>query len=350
MKLGWRGMLGITLSGFLLWLTLRGVDLNEVWGILSTSSLPLWILCTITATAIFPLRARRWQAILAPLGPRIPFAPLWHATAIGMMVNNVFPARAGEFARAFALSRERRDIPVTTAFASLAVDRLFDGVVVLGLMVAATLDPAFPADATILGATAGGIAASAAAFLAVVLVGLYALALAPNLFIGIAERRVGWIWKGGVPKVHAVLTGFVAGLGVLKMPRLALEVFLWTLVHWLTNALAFYFGFLALDISAPLSAALFIQALIAIGVAIPSSPGFFGPFEAAGKAGLALYGVPAASAVSWAIGFHLLSFVPISVMGAWYFTRLDLHIADLSAAKPDPAAMASTPTTPKGTQ
>jgi glycosyltransferase 2 family protein len=318
-KLGWRGVLGISLSIFLLWLTLRGVDINEVWGILSTSSLPLWILCTVTATAIFPLRARRWQAILAPLGPRIPFAPLWHATAIGMMVNNVFPARAGEFARAFALSRERRDVPLTTAFASLAVDRLFDGVVVLGLMVAATFDPAFPADATILGATAGGIALSASAFLAVVLVGLYSLVLAPALFIGIAERMVGLIWKKGVPKVHAFLTGFVAGLGVLQQPKLALEVFVWTLIHWLTNAL-------------------FIQALIAIGVAIPSSPGFFGPFEAAGKAGLALYAVPAASAVSWAIGFHLLSFVPITVIGAWYFTRLDLHVRDLAGAPSKDAA------------
>lgn len=338
MKLGWRGMLGIALSVGLLWLTLRGVDLHEVWGILSTSSVPLWVLCTVTATAIFPLRARRWQAILAPLGPRVPLGPLWHATAIGMMVNNVFPARAGEFARAFALSRERRDIPLTTAFASLAVDRLFDGVVVLGLMVAATFDPAFPADATILGATAGGIALSASAFLALVLVGLYALALAPTLFIGFTERAVGLVWKRGVPKVHAFLTSFVAGLGVLRMPRLALEVFWWTLIHWLTNALAFYFGFLALEISAPLSSALFIQALIAIGVAIPSSPGFFGPFEAAGKAGLALYGVPAASAVSWAIGFHLLSFVPITVMGAWYFTRLDLHVRDLAGASAKEAA------------
>ena len=332
MRLGWRGTLGIALSLILLWVTLRGVNLAEVWGILSASSIPLWIACMVTATAIFPLRARRWAAILAPLGERVPFAPLWHATAIGMMVNNVFPARAGEFARAFALSRERREIPVTTAFASLAVDRLFDGVVVLALMVLATLDPAFPAEATILGATAASIAMSAAAFLTIVLVGLYALALAPTLFIAVAEKVVRPIWANGVPKVRGFLEGFVAGLAVLRAPRLALEVLGWTVIHWLTNGLAFYFGFLALGIEAPISAALFIQALIAIGVAIPSSPGFFGPFEAAGKAGLALYGVPAASAVSWAIGFHLLSFVPITVMGAWYFSRVGLHVSDLAGA------------------
>lgn len=333
MRLDWRGLLGIALSVFFLWFTLRGVHLREVWEILRSSNLALWALCTLTATAIFPLRARRWQAILAPAHGRLPVRPLWHATAIGMMVNNVIPARAGELARAFALTRERREVRFTAAFASLAVDRLFDGVVVLTLMLLATLDPRFPADATVFGATAGSIAATAGMFLGAVLVVLYALALAPATFIGLAERMVAMVWAGAAPKVRHLLEGFVAGLGVLKDPRLALEVLWWTLLHWLTNALAFYFGFLALDIAAPVSATLFLQGLIAIGVALPSSPGFFGLFELAGKAGLALYAVPDAAAVSWAIGFHLLSFVPITVIGAWYFTRLNLHLSDLAEAK-----------------
>lgn len=90
---------------------------------------------------------------------------------------------------------------------------------------------------------------------------------------------------------------------------------------------------MALGLDAPFSAAFFVQGLIAIGVAIPSSPGFFGPFELAGKAGLALYAVSDANAVSWALGFHLLSFVPITLIGAWYFTRMGLHFRDLSNAK-----------------
>lgn len=333
MRLDWRAVLGIALSGFLLWFTLRGVDLREVGAILLGSDLLLWTGSTIAATAIFPLRARRWQAILAPLAGRIPLTPLWHATAIGMMMNNVFPARAGEFARAFALSRERREVRFTAAFASLAVDRLFDGVVVLVLMLLATLDPRFPADARVFGATAGGIAATAGAVLAGVFVALALLAYSPAFVIGVSERVVGAIVPRLVPKVRHLLEGFGGGLGVLREPRLALEVLWWTVLHWLCNAFAFYLGFLALDIAAPLSASLFVQGLIAIGVSIPSSPGFFGTFEAAGTAGLALYGVSDAAAVSWALGFHLLSFIPITVMGAWYFTRLDLHLKDLRTAK-----------------
>ncbi len=332
MRVGWRGLLGIALSGLLLWLTLRDVDLGEVVSILRTSHLGLWLACTVVATAIFPLRARRWQAILAPLAPRVPVRPLWHATAIGMMVNNVVPARAGEMARAFALSRARAEIPFAAALGSLVVDRLFDGTMVLGLLLLATLDPRFPTDATILGWTAGRIALGAGTLLGIVLVGILVLLLAPDLVARLIGASAGRLSPRLAARLQAVMTSFAAGLAVLRSPALVGEVLWWTLLHWLTNAAAFWLGFLALGVDAPFSASLFLQGIIAIGVAIPSSPGFFGFFEAAGKAGLGLYGVPAGLAVSWAIGFHLLSFVPITVIGAWYFVRHHLHFRDMTAA------------------
>lgn len=333
MRIDWRGAVGIAVSVLFLWFALRGVHFGDVWEILRGSDLLLWALCTLTATAIFPLRARRWQAILAPAHGRLPLGPLWRSTAIGMMVNNVIPARAGELARAFALTRERREVRFTAAFASLAVDRLFDGIVVLALMLLATLDPRFPAEATVFGATAASIAATAGLVLGGVLVVLYALALAPRLSVNIVERGLGMVWSAAGAKARGLLEGFIAGLGVLRTPKLAAEVLWWTLLHWLTNALAFYLGFLALEMTVPLSAALFLQGLIAIGVSIPSSPGFFGPFELAGKAGLGLYGISDTAAVSWAIGFHILSFIPITLLGVWYFARLDLHLRDLAAVR-----------------
>jgi uncharacterized protein (TIRG00374 family) len=336
-KLDWRALLGIALSILLLWFTLRGEDLLEIWRVLSTSNIPLWIACTVAATAIFPLRARRWQALLAPSVGRLPLGPLWRATAIGMMVNNVVPARAGELARAFALTRERKDVRFSGAFASLAVDRLFDGVVVLAMMIAATFDPRFPADGTILGASAWSIAATMSLALGAVFVALALLAYAPQWCLRTSDAIVSLFAPKLAPKVRGLLEGFAAGVGVLRQPALALEVLWWAILLWACNAFAFYLGFLALGIEAPLSAAFFVQGLIAIGVALPSSPGFFGPFELAGKTGLALYAVSDTSAVSWALGFHLLSFVPITVIGAWYFARLDLSLRDLSGAAKETA-------------
>jgi uncharacterized membrane protein YbhN (UPF0104 family) len=97
----------------------------------------------------------------------------------------------------------------------------------------------------------------------------------------------------------------------------------------LLNALAYWVAFKAVGITAPFTAALLLQGLVGIGVALPSVPGFFGVFEAIGQQGLGIYGVDAARATSWAIGYHILTFIPITALGIYYFVRLGLSFRDL---------------------
>ena len=66
---------------------------------------------------------------------------------------------------------------------------------------------------------------------------------------------------------------------------------------------------------------------------MPSSPGFVGIFETAAKLALPVYGVDPAQAVTWAIGFHVLSYIPITLIGGWYFLRMGLHLGDLKEAE-----------------
>jgi len=338
MKNGVRAALGVLLSVMLLWWTMKDTSVRAVWEVLSKSSVPLWIACMVFATAIFPLRARRWQALLAPVAGRLPFRSLWEATAIGMMATNVIPFRAGEFARPFALSRAEPRVKFTAAFASVAVDRLFDATVVLLMMLLATLDPAFPSQQPIGDHTLAFYLKPTALFLGLVLAGLVLFVVAPDRVFAISDAIMRRVAPRFEPKVRALLEGFVSGLHVLRSPKLLAEVFFWTVLHWLCNAFAFWLGFQALHLSAPFSAGLLLQGLIAIGVAIPSTPGFFGPFEAVGKVGLAVYGVSNAEAVSWVLGFHVLSFIPITIMGAWYLTRMKLHLRDFTGAAKAPSA------------
>jgi uncharacterized protein (TIRG00374 family) len=338
MKNGVRAALGVLLSVLLLWWTMKDTSVHAVWDVLSKSSVPLWIACMVFATAIFPLRARRWQALLAPVAGRLPFRSLWEATAIGMMATNVIPFRAGEFARPFALSRAEPRVKFTAAFASVAVDRLFDATVVLLMMLLATLDPAFPSQQPIGDHTLAFYLKPTALFLGLVLAGLVLFVVAPDRVFAISDAIMRRVAPRFEPKVRGLLEGFVSGLHVLRSPKLLAEVFFWTVLHWLCNAFAFWLGFQALHLSAPFSAGLLLQGLIAIGVAIPSTPGFFGPFEAVGKVGLAVYGVSNAEAVGWVLGFHVLSFIPITIMGAWYLTRMKLHLRDFTGAAKAPSA------------
>ena len=122
MKAGWRAALGGLLSAGLIYWTLHGISATQVARSLSDADPLLFTGAIFCATIIFALRARRWQTILEPVADKIPMGPLWRATAIGMMINNVIPARAGEIARAYALTKEA-PVSFAAALASLAVDR-----------------------------------------------------------------------------------------------------------------------------------------------------------------------------------------------------------------------------------
>ncbi len=320
----------MVLSVALLVFALREVSLATVWGELRRADLALFALATLLATATFPLRAFRWRVILWPAAPAIPRGPLWRATAIGAMVNNVVPVRAGEVARAYAITREEPRVSFASSFASLAVDRLFDAIVVLLLLLLAMLDPVFQA-----GVAAGGrglvtgAAVTGAMGIGALLVILYAIVVFPDRLISFYEAFARRVAPRFEERGRIALRAFADGLGVLRHPGRFLSVLAWTTLHWLVNALAFWIGFKAVGIEVPFSAALLVQGLIAVAVALPAAPGFFGVFELVGKTGLGFYGIGGDLAVSWALGFHILTFIPITIIGAVYFARMGLRLGEM---------------------
>jgi uncharacterized membrane protein YbhN (UPF0104 family) len=178
----------------------------------------------------------------------LPYGALWRSTAIGVMMNNVFPLRAGEFARAFALTREAPKVAMTTALGSLAVDRIFDALVVFLLMFAAMLDPRFPDGATVAGRPMSDVAVSGVALVGTALMVCYVVVLRPAWVTGVAGAVAGRV----LPRQRDAIVGFVelavGSLGVLRDTRRFASVFIWTVLHWLTHAFALHLGFLAVGV------------------------------------------------------------------------------------------------------
>ena len=331
MRMSWRSAIGIAISVAFLYWTLKDVNPAELWEVLRHSHLGWWVLAVLGATAIFPLRAVRWRLILDPVAPGLPYGMLWRAIAIGMMVNNVYPARAGEPARAFALTRETPKVGFAAAFASLAVDRVFDALVLLALLFFGAMELPAAQETLVAGRPMSNWIGLGTVVMALMVGVLYLIVVFPARLIGMFEtfsRRVA-------PRFEArgrdALLAFAAGLGVLRNPAKFGAVLFWTLLHWVVNAGAMWCGFRAVGIETSLTSAFVVQGLLAIGVAAPSSPGFFGIFEYIAKISLVLYGVAENDAVAWGFGYHILTFIPITLIGLYYFGRLDLRFGDLRA-------------------
>ena len=337
-SLRWPGAVGLAISVLLLWWTLHDVALREVANHMRQARPLAFLGAVALATATFPLRTIRWRYLLQRNSTVLPLVPLWHATAIGFMANNLLPARAGELSRAYA-ARRLTGVRFTAAVGSVAVERVFDGLILVGLLAVGIAWGGFARETSVGGVSLARVAMVAAViFLPALLAAFWVVHWpGPALRIahGVMERLMPRRWAA---RLLGILEGLLGGLDALKSPRRFVLVTAWSVVLWVVSAASYWLGFIALGLDVPPSAALLLQGLIAFGVAIPSSPGFFGPFEAVTRATLGLYGVEAVQGVSFAVAYHIAVFLPISVLGLWSLSRAHLHLADLKAAAAAPEA------------
>jgi glycosyltransferase 2 family protein len=313
-------VLGIGLSlGLLLW-ALRGVSLAEIMQHLRAAEPGPLAAAVVVATLTFPLRLLRWRLLLRNEGGEAyPSGPLWHAIALGFMANNLLPLRAGELVRSYTASR-LAGARFTTVLSSVAVERILDALTIVTLLTLTLLGPDLPSSVTVGGASVAHLARVAGVLAAVALLVAIAIVAAPLT----AERLVRQVVpsKRLADRTVSLIEGIRQGLLVLRTPGRLTAVIFWSLVLWLVNALAFYVGFAAFHIPVSYIGALLMQGLLILGISIPSTPGFFGPFEAVIVAVLALYGVSNEVAFSYAIAFHITSFIPITLLGLWSLTRI----------------------------
>jgi hypothetical protein len=323
-------LVGIAATVFFLWLTLRNVEWHEVATHLGEANWWLLGAAVLISTLGMHVRALRWKPLLHPVAPGIAWRPRIAAVCIGFGANNVFPARLGEFARVWVLARQAR-IPITGAFASLVLERALDGIILVIFLLGSMALPGFPEIA------AGGEEVQRGLewmvrIVAVLLVGSLVIVFFPTWTVGIAERIANAVLPRAIrrPLVDA-LHAFVNGLHVLRSPRLLAISVAWAVAQWAFLATSFLLAFRAFGITEPgYLGAVFLQSLIAMAVAIPAAPGFFGVFEAASVYGLGLWGVDKALAVSFAMSFHILGWLTVTGLGAYYAARLNIRLRDLT--------------------
>jgi uncharacterized protein (TIRG00374 family) len=328
MKQRARVAVSLAVTAFFLWLALRGVEWAQVAAHLREANWAWLALSALVGTLGVHLRALRWKTLLAPVDPNVAFRPRVAGAAVGFAANNLIPARVGEVVRAVVTARLAK-LPVSAVFASLVVERVLDGVVTVGLLFGVMALPGFPHPEQAAAAlTAVRILALLMGVAGLVLI---TLALLPAQSVALAEGTAGRLLPARLrAPFRARLDEFIAGLAVLRNPRLLALSVGWAVAQWLFLPLSIYFAFLAFGIREPgYLGAVFLQCAINLAVAVPSSPGFFGPLEAAATFGLGLWGVDKARAVSFAIGYHIAGYVCVTLLGLWYVQRLNLGWREL---------------------
>jgi uncharacterized protein (TIRG00374 family) len=277
------------------------------WLLLLGLSLPSYL-------AVVQLRAMRWRHLTNPIQP-IGVRPLFRATVIGFMANNIFPLRVGEVIRPWYLSREV-GAPSAALFGTVILERVIDTIMVIVLAATAI---------SLRGVGEDGILAHVAIALIPVaiapLIGLVVLRVAPHRVIGLAS----WFLRPFPARfgnyVIDVLGRFGDGLGALKGGAHLFWIAFHSIVVWfVASTIPMLAGFwaLGLDFGSPfetLVAAWITLAAVGMAVAIPSAPGFFGTYHAACRLALEPLGVAPEDAVALGTLVHGVFWITLTLLG-----------------------------------
>ncbi len=319
----WQFWLGVGISLILLYFALRGLELEDLGEALRGAQYG-WLLPGI---AVYFLgvwaRAWRWHYLLRPVKV-IPTRTMFPIVTIGYMGNNIYPARAGEVLRAVILKREE-GVPVSASLATIIVERVFDGVVMLAFVFINLPELArLTSDSGFVGSIQTLALAGTFAFLGALLVFL-AAAMFPEptmrLVTAVIQRIVPSRFR---EKALDLASRFLGGLASLRSPREALMVFLTSVVIWLLETGKYWFVMHAFDFEVGFFALMLMNGIVNLATTIPSAPGYIGTFDAPGIAVLTAYGVERAMAAAYTLTLHAALWLPVTALGAYYFIRMGL--------------------------
>lgn len=333
MRWDWKAVLGVAISLGLVWWVLRDVDPAEVWQEVQGANWWLLAAAVAVATSGFATRAIRWRLLLQPISPGTTFGNRFAATNIGFAANNLLPARMGEFARAWSISR-LESTTVTGAVGSLVVERFLDAIGIFTFFGLAVLHPSFPAGATVAGRSIGSVAVGIFSVVVAIGAALVVLLLFPQTCLRFLHRLAPLMPERAHTLLIELTEAFLEGLSSLRNPRLLISGIVWSLVIWGWNGVSFLLAMWAFGIDQGYTTALFVQAVVALGVSIPSAPGYFGTWHAAALVALSdVFGVAEQTTLAFAFGYHLGGFFPVTLLGMWYAARLGFSLSDLGHAE-----------------
>ncbi len=328
----WQFWLGLIVSAAFMWWALNGLKLSEMWGVVRQANY-VWLIPSVAVyfVAVWA-RTWRWHYLLRPL-KSVPLGRLFPVVVIGYMGNNIYPARIGELLRAYVLKR-KENVSVSAALATVIIERIFDGVVMLGFVIFN-----LPALAAVSGESGfvGSIQQAAIlgtlAFAGALAVFLLA-AIFPHQSLGLFHR---WVEPRLPVSVRAKITGLVvsfwAGLESLRSPVNILMVLLTSVVIWLLETVKYWFVMHAFSFQVSFFALMLMNGIVNLATTIPSAPGYLGTFDKSGSAVLAAFGVNLEVATGYTLVLHVALWLPITLLGAVYMLTEGVRWSDLRQAE-----------------
>ncbi len=273
------------------------------------------------------LRAVRWSYFMEPVKPGIGWRKLFSAMMIGYYGNNVFPLRAGEVLRAYAIGKSA-GVSRMASFATIFVERLIDVFALLLLFGFSVIFHDYP-----------DLIEKLAVFVfigtALLTAFMVALMIHTQKTLGLVSRLTRSLPEKAQQFINTLLRSFLDGFSIFKKTEHFWTITWQSVAMWLLYAAVNYAVLEAFSLNAglPIGASFVILVIINISIMLPAAPGYVGTFHLAAQQAVMLFDVSSSAALSFALILHITNFIPITLVGFIYFYREQLSLRDAVAAE-----------------
>ncbi len=315
---------GIVTSFFFLWLALQKVDWKHVPAILGSLRFEFIFLICISYTVEHLIRAIRWQQIL--FERKFPFKTAYFGIVIGYFFNNILPARAGEFFRAYYLKKNKVS-GGSEAFGSVVFERFLDGVVIVTLLVFSMQH--FKTTPLIEKASI-----SAIVFYFLVLVGILLLQFKRSLFVKISSAVFNLLPEKFSTKLNTSRDSFIDGLGLISKPLVFIKALITSFIGWALSIGTLWLALQMFSIDFGFTQTALLMSVLAIGAMIPSSPGMIGIYQFCCVITLnGIFGLSNEIAATFGLVCHFIGYSYVLIVGFAMLTHEGMRVEEVSAAE-----------------
>lgn len=333
-------IIGIFIILFSSYYAFKNVSLEELKSAFATVRYIYLIPAVLLVAMTFLFRAMRWHYLVGSI-KEVKTSRLVSPMMVGFM-GNILPARAGEFIRAYLLSK-RENISFSASFATIFVERLMDMLIFLILLVGVIF---FSADTFAQGNGGGNHRLMGY----MIQFGWFSFigSLAIFLFSALLQYKNEWAmsilnflikplpskWQGKIVKlVHS----FTEGLKILKDIKAFMAALFLSVLVWTAAVAVYYPLFVAFGLESELpmiTSALIVSLTVGIFISLFPSPAFLGSFQAACVVALhEIFGVQKAVAASYGIIAWLVAMGFIILVGAVFVVKDNISFSELATSK-----------------
>ena len=315
-------MVGVLIGLGCLAILLRQVDLKQSWHALGRLNGPFLLIPLAVFFVNLPLRAWRWQLIF-PSSSRPGIGACLTVLGIGNMANFLLPGRAGDLARCVLVGRAGSLTESSRTLATLAVEKVLDGLALVGMVLFAVWalhPPHWVLDLLRVSILIFGGA----------LVLLVALRYRTRALIDSVRRAFRIVHLSSLEeKFDGLLTSFADGLSAVSSSGQMLTLLLMTAAIWSTEAGTIWGLARALGLAVSIKSAVVASAVLGLGLMIPAAPGGLGTYELFGTEAFKLAGIAASSALALTVVIHAWVFVANIVAGMCLLAVKGISLAQL---------------------